>query len=140
MVGALVKDIPDFALRFLGVLRNTYWEMAASVLLTPELSRTPGGLLVGAVVDVILGGTLGVIILAVFFIFGRDLWGYKGLVSGNIIWFLGPGLILSTMAVLKPFSIAFRVSSLFDHALFGLTTAYIIWRWSKQGAEKPAAS
>lgn len=140
MTGALAKDMPDFALRFLKVLRSNYWELAAAVLLPPEQAGTPGGLFIGAAVDLILGGALGILILAVFHIFGRDLWWYKGLVCGNIIWLLGPGLILSAMSVLKPFSVAFRLSSLLDHELFGLTTTYIIWRWSKPETQKTETS
>ena len=77
--GVLAKDVLNFTLKGLGVLKFNYWQLAASAFLTAKEANTPGGWLVGAVSDFIIGGALGIIVLAVSFAsLGLTFGGLKG--------------------------------------------------------------
>ena len=131
MIATLVKDLLNLVLFLFGVVELTYWQLAASTFLRPGLCSSPGGLLVGAMADIILGGVLGMIIVLIFKFFGRDLWWYKGLVAGNAIWLFGAGLAVNVFTRLAPLDIPFRVASLFDHQLYGITAAFFVWYWTR---------
>lgn len=131
MIAALAKDVPNYILVRLGVIKLSYWLLAASTFVERHRANEFLSLSVGAIADIILGGSLGLSILVIFCLFGRDLWWYKGLVAGNIIWLLGAGLAVNNFARIVPVDPVFRLTSLLDHQLFGLVAAYLIWRWSK---------
>ena len=117
MLAVLAKNVPNFILYRLGVHHVLYWKIAASTFVQPADTGSVVGLIIGAAADIILGGTLGIIILQAFRIYGPDLWWYKGLVAGNAIWFFGSGLALNLFLRYTPSDPAFRLSSLFDHQL-----------------------
>lgn len=131
MLAALIKDIPNYIFFRFGVIHVTYWTLAASAFIRASDLDRPTALIIGAFTDIIMGGILGVLIWAVFKLFGRDLWGYKGLVVGNTVWLFGAGLAVNVFARLAPVEPAFRLTSLLDHQLFGLAAAFLIWRWTK---------
>jgi hypothetical protein len=128
MIATLAKDLPNFFSRFFGLVNRTYWELAASAFVRPPQIHTIPGWIVGGFADLILGGALGVVVLMVFRGFGRDLWWYKGLVSGNVIWFVGLAIGAHCLSNLPPTTALFNLEALVEHQIFGLMAAYLIWR------------
>ncbi|MGE5550492.1 MAG: hypothetical protein ACM3ZC_08165 [Bacteroidota bacterium] len=131
MAATLVKDVPNYSLYRLGWVKLTYWHLAASVFVAREDIGSPLALVVGAAADIIVGGVLGMVLLLIFRHFGRDLWWYKGFVAGNAIWLFGSGLGVGAFCRLVPLDPIFRLSSLAEHQLYGLTAAFLIWHWTR---------
>lgn len=129
MAAALLKDIPNYLFCRLGVIDLSYWRLAASTFVLPRDAGRPLSLALGGMADIILGGVLGVIVLLIFIWFGSDAWWYKGLIAGNTIWLFGAGLAVNAFARLVPLDPMFRLISLLDHQIFGLSAAYLISRW-----------
>jgi hypothetical protein len=137
MLASLAKDVPNFILYRLGVHHVLYWRIAATTFVQPGDAGSVAGQIIGCAADIILGGTIGLIILQAFRIYGPDLWWYKGLVAGNAIWLFGSGFALNIFLRHIPSDPIFRLTSLLDHQLYGLVAAYLIWRWTKPGKEPP---
>lgn len=130
MIAAIIKSVPNIILWKLGIVKHLYFHLASSALVRPEDVDTVLGLILGVVVDVITGGTLGVLIIFLFKATGRDYWWYKGLVMGNAIWLWGLGIgINQGFARIVPFDAVFRLTSLVEHQIFGLIAAYLIIKW-----------
>ncbi|MGE5558835.1 MAG: hypothetical protein ACM3WV_09510 [Bacillota bacterium] len=130
MIAAFVKSVPNFILFKLHVVGASYWQLAASVFLMPRDSLSMIGIILGITADIIVGGGLGLFLLLSLRHFGRDLWWYKGICAGNLIWLFGAGVGVNAWARIIPIDPAFRFFSLLEHQVFGLTTAYLIWRWT----------
>lgn len=130
MLATLVKDIPNYILWKMGIVDYLYFHLAASALIRPEDVDTLWGLVLGLVVDIITGGTIGLLIIFLFKATGRDYWWYKGLIAGNLIWLWGLGITINLgFARIVPIDPVFRLTSLIEHQIFGLLAAYLITRW-----------
>lgn len=129
MIATIAKDLPNFILFRLGMVKITYWQMAASTFLPVHDTSTSAGLIIGAAADIILGGGLGMIIVLIFQKFGFDLWWYKGICAGNIIWLFASGIGVNLFTRLVPLDPFFRVSSLVEHQIYGLVAAFFIQHW-----------
>lgn len=127
MAATLVKDAPNLILFKLNIVKYTYFQLAASSLLLPQDVNCTSGLIVGIAVDLITGGSIGIITIMVFKFFGRDYWWYKGLMVGNLVWLWGLGELINFGAArIIPFQPLFRIISLLEHQAFGLAAAYLI--------------
>ncbi|MFA5820401.1 MAG: hypothetical protein WC854_14140 [Bacteroidales bacterium] len=134
MIAALAKDVPNLILWKLGIVKYSYFTIAASSLLRPQDTTSILGWVLGIIVDIITGGTLGIVIIFLFKLTGRDYWWYKGLIAGNLIWLLGLGILINIgFARIIPIDPIFRITSLFEHQVFGLTAAYLIFTWYPTG-------
>lgn len=130
MIATLFKDIPNYILWNLSVVKYLYFHLAASALLDLKDVYSIYGIILGIVIDVINGGALGLIIMFLFKWTGQDYWWYKGIVMGNIIWLFVLGLLINWGAAkIVPNEPLFRIASLIDHQIYGLLTAYLICRW-----------
>lgn len=140
MIATLIKDIPNLILWKLGVVEYTYFHLGSAALVSPQNAGTSIGLVIGIVVDIITGGTLGLLVIYLFNFTGRDYWWYKGLVIGNVIWLFGLGLAINFgVSRIVPNEPIFRLISLVEHQIFGLVGAYLIIRWypeTKKGLNK----
>jgi len=130
MIATLIKSIPNIILWKLGIVKYFYLHIAASAMLGPEDVQAPLGLVVGFIVDIITGGSLGILVILVLKYFGSDYWWYKGILVGNLIWLWGLGVMINFGAArLVPLEPLFRLTSLLEHQLFGLIAAYLIIKW-----------
>ncbi|KJS87823.1 MAG: hypothetical protein JM58_02970 [Peptococcaceae bacterium BICA1-8] len=137
MIATIFKTIPNIILWKMGIVQHSYLHLAAAALISPQDVNTPLGLIIGVAVDIITGGTLGLLIIYLFKITGRDYWWYKGLIIGNAIWLWGLGVTINFGASkMVPLDPVFRLTSLAEHQIFGLVVAYLIIKWypeSKNG-------
>ena len=62
--------------------------------------------------------------------FGYDVWWYKGIVAGNIIWITGLSIGLRALAGIRPDYPSFGLEAALEHQIFGLVAVYLIRRWS----------
>ncbi|HEX7713010.1 MAG TPA: hypothetical protein VF531_03230 [Bacillota bacterium] len=132
IIASLFKDLPNFILYKLGVVHYLYAHLAASAHLLPDGVYFPLGWIIGFLGDTVTGGAIGVVTILFLDCFGTDYWWYKGLTIGLTIWLFGLGVILNLGTVhLVPFDPVFRLTSIFDHIIFGEVTVYIIYRWQK---------
>ena len=102
MIASVIKSCSNLAFYHFGLVKVTYLQMAASVFVSPRQVNTPFSVAIGVAADLILGGMLGMTILLIFRFFGRDLWWYKGIVAGNIIWIFTSGLAVNIFARPSP--------------------------------------
>lgn len=132
MIGSLFKDLPNFILYKLGVVKYLYAHLAASAHLHEADVYSPIGILIGFLGDTMTGGAIGVVTILFLDKFGLDYWWYKGCIIGNTVWLFGLGVILNLGTVnLVPGDPIFRFTSIFDHLLFGLTIVYLIYKWDR---------
>ncbi len=130
MTASFLKTIPNIILWRMGVVEHMYLFIASSALISPEDVTKVWGLILGVVVDIITGGTLGLLIIYLLTFTGRDYWWYKGLIVGNIVWLFGLGLAINFGAArIVPVDPIFRLTSLIEHQIFGLVGAYLIIKW-----------
>jgi hypothetical protein len=130
MIATMVKTVPNYFLWKFGVVKYFYLHIAASAMVLNRDIDSFTGLAVGFIVDIIMGGTLGIIIIMLLKYFGTDYWWYKGMVAGNIIWLWGLGVLINLgSARLAPVDPLFRLTSLIEHQIFGLVATYLIVRW-----------
>lgn len=95
MTASFLKTIPNIILWRMGVVEHMYLFIASSALISPEDVTKVWGLILGVVVDIITGGTLGLLMIYLLTFTGRDYWWYKGLIVGNIVWLFGLGLAIN---------------------------------------------
>ncbi|PKM80807.1 MAG: hypothetical protein CVU89_11705 [Firmicutes bacterium HGW-Firmicutes-14] len=130
MAATLIKNIPNLILWKTGIVEYIYFHLAASALISPNEVGSPIGLLVGVVVDIITGGTLGILIIYFLKITGKDYWWFKGLIVGNLIWLWGLGVAINFgVARIVPLDPVFRLTSLIEHQIFGLAGSFLIIQW-----------
>lgn len=137
MIATLFKTIPNVILWKMGIVQHLYLHVASAALIRPEDVNTVWGLILGVTVDIITGGTLGLLIMYLFKFTGRDYWWYKGLIIGNVIWLWGLGITINFGASrIVPLDPVFRMTSLLEHQIFGLVGAYLIIRWYPETESK----
>jgi len=130
MIASIIKTISNLILWKMGVIKHLYLFIASAALIRPEDATTVLGVILGVVVDIITGGTLGLLLVYLFKLTGRDYWWYKGLIMGNVIWLFGLGLAINFGASrIVPVDPVFRLTSLVEHQIFGLVGAYLIIKW-----------
>lgn len=138
MIAALIKDVPNYLLWKFGIVKSLYFHLASSALISPKLVDTPIGLALGITVDIITGGTLGLLLIFLFKFTGRDFWWYKGLIIGNAIWLWGLGIVINMGATrIVPLDPIFRLTSLVEHQIFGLVGALLIVKWYPETNMQP---
>lgn len=132
MIATLFKDLPNYILYRLGIVKCIYAHLAASAHLSGSDVYTAIGSIIGFLADIITGGAIGVMAIIFLKRFGTDYWWYKGCIIANIIWLFGLGVILNLGTVNLVFGDpVFRLTSLFDHLIFGLVTVYLIYKWDR---------
>ncbi len=130
MIATFIKTTPNIILWKMGIVDHLYFHIASSALIRPEDVDTIWGLMIGIIVDIITGGTLGLLIIYLFKLTGRDYWWYKGLIVGNLIWLWGMGVTINFGAArIVPLDPIYRLTSLVEHQIFGLSAAYLIIKW-----------
>lgn len=136
IIGSLCKDLPNFILYKMGVVKFLYAHLAASAQIDQREVYSAAGWMMGFLADMITGGAIGVVAIRFLDRFGSDYWWFKGCIIGNTIWLFGLGVILNLGAVnLIPNDPVFRFTSLFDHLLFGLVMVYLIHKWDRLTVE-----
>lgn len=97
------------------------------------------GIALGVIVWVFQAMALGIIIVYILKLTGKDFWWLKGLVILNsfmYIWIYGFLLTLGAGRIV-PFDMRTNWTILVDNTIFGLLTPYLIIRWSKDGLLLP---
>ncbi|HBE76311.1 MAG TPA: hypothetical protein DDW65_00790 [Firmicutes bacterium] len=132
ILGTLCKDLPNYIYYKLGIIHYLYAQLAASAHLEPKNICSPLGYIIGFLADIATGGAIGIAAILFLDRFGIEYWWYKGLAIGITVWLFGLGVILNLGTVHLPScEPLFRLTSLFDHLIFGVVVVYIIGKWQK---------
>ena len=132
MIASVIKDIPNFIYYKMGLVKVLYANLAASAHLIPSDLNTTIGYTIGFLGDTITGGAMGLIAIEFLRRYGNDYWWYKGLIIGNTLWLFGLGVIPNLGAInLLAYEPWFRLTSFFDHLLYGIIVVYIITIWNR---------
>lgn len=132
-LGGLVKLAINLVLYVIGVAKTTTLHASAAALLPPGAPLgLPSSLMVGLVVDWLIGVGLGILGAYILRLTGRDFLWLKGIVYGGLIWVLGYGF-LATLVVpkwlIRP-DLATSASMLAAHLAYGLTTLFVAGRYN----------
>lgn len=130
MLAALAKDAVNLALSRLDHGIMPYWQMAARTFVRADEAMTLGGWAAGALIDLILGGGLGLIVLLILRHFGRDYWWYKALVAGKAVWLLGYVFGVHFLTPLGNRTPIGFMAAFLDHQVFGFVVVYLNCRWA----------
>lgn len=137
IIATLFKAIPNIILWKLNIVPALYIQIAASSLILPTDVSSPIGLVIGLIADLITGGTIGILAAQGLNFFGHDYWAYKGLFIGSMVWLFGFGVALNLGAAkINPSDPLFQLTSLIDHLIFGLVTAYLLIKLSPTAERK----
>lgn len=127
MIGALAKTLLNYLFFLLGVTRHTYPSLIAMILLKSHGPFHIGALLIGFIIDSVIGGTVGILIIYLLEGVGRRYLWMKGVIFGNLVWLVGPILILPNLH--KGLLISFQYISLLDHWVLGVIMVLLIRRF-----------
>lgn len=124
-IGNLVKDLSNYVLYKRGFTTEIYHRVAGSLFLAPEVTERPMGHLVGQLTDIMLGAGLGVPIVYMLKLTGRDKYALKGMAAGIGGWLILYGLMGSGGLVNTRRSDPKTIFSGFlNNTLYGVATAY----------------
>jgi hypothetical protein len=123
-IAAIAKTGPNYIFNILGVTRHTYPTLIVMILLKNPKAHSFWPFLLGIIIDSIIGGTLGIIIIYILKISGRRYSWFKGIIFGSLTWLIGPTILLPLFY--PELSLNFHYVSLFDHWLFGLATVFFV--------------
>lgn len=124
LIGNLAKDISNYLIWRAGGTELTYGHLAASAVTAPEKTQEAGNFFVGQIADFTVGASMGIPIVYLLKKTGKDYHLVKGAGMGLLLWGIlystGPNLrILS----IKPKMTRTHLSGLWNHLLYGVTTA-----------------
>lgn len=131
MAGALlgifadaVKLTANFIMYKLGWSNVVFWQIVAARFLDKKDLYKPSALLIGAVADIIVSATLGIVFIYFILVLGRQFLVFKGIGYGLAIWVILFGTLLgqSVESEIPPTPSGILVT-LIAHFIFGLSIA-----------------
>lgn len=132
IAGTIAKEVLDFLSVAVGFSKHTYWHVAASIFVLPKDVTKVGGLVIGALADMVTGAFFGVLLLYLIKFTKKDYLYLKGLGFGWFIWLVSFGLVVNLHVVrITPIDIGSSLSAFIEHSVFGLTTAWFIGKYAK---------
>lgn len=126
LAGNAVKNAVGMVLQDLKLMELGGPTRAAGMFIAPHKVSTPRGKAVGWIADNLIAVALGVAMVYLLSITGRDKAALKGMASGQTMWTTLYG-VLATMGATKiyPLTPKTHLSAFFDHTLFGLVAALV---------------
>jgi len=131
-IGGLVKLALNLVLYVLGAAKTTSLHFAAAALLPKGTAlNKPSSLMVGLAVDWLVAVALGISVVYIVRLTGRDFLWLKGVIYGGLIWVVGYGYLAALVVpawLLRP-DPATSVSVLAAHLAYGLTALFVAGRY-----------
>ncbi len=124
----LLSDAVKLTFNFLSFKLNftpvVFWQLVAATALEKKDIFTAGGILIGAVVDIIATSLVGVIFVYIIYITGKENLWIKGIGFGMFIWIIFfvivKGQLIQNKITSEPSGIFVTIIA---HFLFGLSLA-----------------
>jgi hypothetical protein len=133
-VAGLLGNIPSLILNFISVqlgFSKTYsFQISGGIYLFRRFTMEPGGILLGLLVWIFTSAFLGVAIVYLLKLTGRDYWWLKGILVSNFLMFVGMYGVIYSLGGSRvvPWDIPTNLSVLMENTLFGITAAYLAIR------------
>ena len=127
IVGVVIRDFYSFLAKSFGLTKYFIWTVGADIFIESKEFNTLQGHLIGFISDLVIGGTLGVLIGLALKWFGPKNYWLKGLGVGLFAWLAFFGVLLQNlphMSVLSNVPATTEINAFVEHAIFGLVTAW----------------
>lgn len=129
-VPAVLLNLISHALNF----SKTYsFTLAGGIFLKGNVTETAGGILLGSVLWIFTAAFISFLIVLLIERTGKDYWWIKGPLLTIVVMHLLIYGFAFNMAQTKiiPVDVATNISMFVENLIFGITTGYLITRWSK---------
>ncbi|MCK8818062.1 hypothetical protein MWH28_11905 [Natroniella sulfidigena] len=136
-LAGIVGTIPSLLFNFiavqLGFMEYYTFEIASSIYMLEEFTRSPLSVVLGFSLWMITSAILGVLIIYLFRVTGRDYWWFKGPVLIVGIMYIGIyGFFYDVGAWIVPNDATSNMILFLDNLLFSVVASYFIVRWGKE--------
>ncbi len=141
-VAGLLGNIPPLIFNLLsiqlGFSKTYFFQISGGIYLFRRFTMEPGGILLGSLVWLFTGAFLGIVIVYLLRLTGRDYWWLKGIIISNFLMFVVMYGVIYSLGGSRvvPWDIPTNLSVLAENILFGITTAYLVIRLDGTRAEK----
>ncbi len=134
LISNIPKQILDFILYKNGFSQFFCWHVTGGTLISEKWLDTVNGVVIGAAMDFLFAGFLGVLMVYFLYVFGQEKYLFiKGVLFSILIWALLCMMVIdlrvSMYATLTDPWHAYH--SFLDHGLWGVTAAYLIVKYGK---------
>ncbi len=139
ITGVIFRDIYSLLIYFTGITNYLIWNVSADLFINTAQIHTVSGHILGVMSDFVIGGSLGVITGLIFSYLGPKDYLIKGLGIGLAAWALLFGILLHNLphsSAIAPTAPIANISSFIEHAIFGIVTAWVIYKYVFQNTEQ----
>ncbi|WP_148271278.1 hypothetical protein [Desulfosporosinus acidiphilus] len=127
LIGALSMDLSNFILWRNNKTEGLYGHLAGSMIMRPGKLKQGKNFIVGEILHVTVGSVIGLILTAVFRVFGKDHYFIKGGFLATVTWgFLYNFGQKMNFYRLKPHLTKSSYASILHHLIYGLVTSKVI--------------
>jgi hypothetical protein len=131
IISSIVKDVLGVITLWTKIVSYHIVFIAADIFMDSPDIRSFKGCLLGLVVDLIIGGSLGMVVGVFLKRTSYDYYLLKGFFLGLLVWLVFIGFIMHTLLfVFSMILIQFNdlIQSMIAHVVYGTLTAYLIIR------------
>jgi hypothetical protein len=131
IIAAIVMTLIDWILLLSGIQFTPPWVVAGNILLNTDVLYTPAGILIGYIVQFLLGSGLGVIVTIVIKLTGKDYYLIKGL-GVSSLFYIGSTGIMQTLVNIAPWmrsEISSTLMALINFIVLGVLSSLIIAKY-----------
>jgi len=131
-IASVIMTVIDWMINFSGVVFTPPWVVSGHILLNTDVLYTTIGILLGLVIQFMLGAGFGVIIAVVIRLTGKDYYILKGLGVGSL-FFIGNTGIMQSVGNIAPWmrnELLSTIIALINFFILGTVSSFIIARYS----------
>lgn len=128
IIGAYTRNAYSFFAKEIGLAKFYIWQVGASLLIPKAQTQTMPGIILGFLIDAVMGGIFGVIIGLLLEWRGQKNYIVKGMGVGLMAWMFFYGILFHNLpfttesAPNDPLS---NISAFIGHSIFGIAAAVV---------------
>jgi len=131
-IASVIMTVIDWIINIFGVVFTPPWVVSGHILLNTDVLYTTIGILLGLVIQFMLGAGFGVIIAVVIRVTGKDYYIIKGLGVGSL-FFIGNTGIMQSVGNIAPWmrsELSSTIIALINFFVLSTVSAIIIAKYS----------
>lgn len=132
IIAVIIRDIYSFIAKKIGFANFYIWNVGASLMIDRSEISTVWGIVLGLLVDIVVGGLFGVLIGLLIEWRGTKNYIIKGWGMGLITWLFFYGILYHNLPYTKanaPSDALSNISAFVGHSIFGIITALVYIRY-----------